>query len=148
MPLREGCSQSENFHLKSKQWQKEKKNDDLEFTGHTCKHGRLCACLFCLSPRLSLLFLSTFLSGNRAAVKESDTMELAWDVDAFARHATCVLCRRMCCFKQFWFGKDTQTHKSHLWGELFRESDSNFHINTHKHRERREEGVRRVEEGR
>lgn len=38
-------------------------------------------------------------------------------------------------FKQFWFGKDIQTHKTIFWGGLFRESDSNFHINTHKHRE-------------
>lgn len=52
----------------------------------------------------------------------------------------CVCATRYMCtmskdvpFKQFWFGKDIQTHKTIFWGGLFRESDSNFHINTHKH---------------
>lgn len=44
-------------------------------------------------------------------------------------------------FKQFWLGKDIQTHKTIFWGELFQESDFNFHINTHKHRGWREEEV-------
>lgn len=32
-------------------------------------------------------------------------MELAWDVDVFARRATCVLCRRMCRLNSFGLGR-------------------------------------------
>lgn len=62
-------------------------------------------------------------------------MELAWDVDVFARHATCVLRRRMCRLNSFGLGRIHKLTRPFFWGELFRESDSNFHINTHKHRE-------------
>lgn len=46
-----------------------------------------------------------FLSGSRAAVKGSDTMELAWDAGVFAQHTTCVLCRRMCRLNSFGWGR-------------------------------------------
>lgn len=37
--------------------------------------------------------------------QRADTMELAWDVDVFARRATCVLCRRMCRLNSFGLGR-------------------------------------------
>lgn len=77
-------------------------------------------------------------------------MELAWDVDVFALHALHVYYVEGCArLNSLGLGRiHKPTRKTVFWGELFRESDSNFHINTHKHREWREEGVGGGAEGR